>query len=444
MVLFCFLWFLVLYFLAYKLAKNSDFFSPFKFIPFKYALLNLPFLLLIAISPKSFYKAILVVCNTNLNDAVLKYTIVQTIAFVSLITGMYIYKKWQNKQIPIIHNSNPHNYSYKIVKTIAVAFLAIGTGAYIIFIYRIGGLLYLLTHLDKRVELQSGQYILQFLGLLSYSVLFLLLCIRLKDKLADKVLMVSVLLLSVLIFSSFGARKNAITLIIMVIVGYHYIVKPITFTIKNKIVFGVLSLLLVFYILIVPVLRKKDGLSRIESERVNYGSILNIHKLVYNVSYTYIDIFAANYYNTNNAWYMAGFTDPVKIALTKGDKSVVPPMDQGVYFYNTVVNNKDYRPSTPRGEMKKNSWPIENFGFSYANFLIPGVVLFFFLQGLVFSFFYDVLKRQAYNPVLIYLYVFIIFNFNFSSLRLVAFAMITPFVVLTYYLLKVAVVKRAT
>ena len=263
MVLICLLWFLVLYFFAYRLAKNHDFFSPFRFIPFKFALLNLPFLLLITISPKSFYRAILEVCNTDLDTAVLKYTIVQTVAFISLIAGMYAYVKWKGYLRLSKGSMKEYSYNYKTVKSIALGLLIIGLGAYSVFIYRIGGLSYLLNHLDKRVELQSGQYVLQLLGFLSYSVLFFLLCIKLRNKKSDKVLTVVSLLIAVLVFSSFGARKNAITLIIMVIVGYHYIIKPITFTLKNQITFGVLSSALVFYILIVPVLRKKDGIHKI-------------------------------------------------------------------------------------------------------------------------------------------------------------------------------------
>ena len=431
MVIFCFLWFTALYFLAFKISKDSDLLSPVKFISIKYALLNLPFILLICFSPQRFKTPILTVCKVTLNDAFLQYTKVQTVAFFSLLLGIYVYNRWRKVKPGWVKDTTVYNY--KTLKLIAILFFATGLGAYSVFIYRIGGLYYLLTNLDNRIQMQSGQYILQLLNFFFIAVLLFMLCIKLENKKWDKIIFVAALVTVCFIFSSFGARKNTLLLLIMVVVSYHYTIKKISFSTLNRPLIGFMAILLSVYILVIPVVRKKEEFSKLHTENADH--YFNIYKLIYNVSYTYIDVFAANYFNEENAWHLSGITDPAKVFLTKGDKSGVPPIDEGAYFWNIVKHQKDYRPSTPRRELSAGSWPIENFGFGYANFLMPGIIIAFFLQGLCFSFFYSLLKNEIYNPVLLYGYVLVIFSFNFSNLRLVQVITTLPLALLCYTIL---------
>lgn len=433
MVFICFLWFAMLYAGAFMFFKTNDNLSPLKLLPLKYAVLNLPFILFIAFNPNSFLKSVLQACNVNLPEAILQYTIIQSIAFVSLLLGILVFnrKSFQHIAAPVNYLSL---YNYKYIRLLAILFFLPGAAGYLFFIYRIGGFVYLFTHLNKRIEMQSGQYYLIFLGFLNFVPLFLILCIKLKNKLTDKVLLVCSLLFICFIFSSFGARKNTLLLLIMVIASYHYSIKKITWHSVNKPFIAAVAVLLSLYILIVPVIRSKDALTKIKDSEVNYEKAFSVKTLLYNVSYTYIDIFAANYYNKDNAWYFDGLLDPVKVFLFKGDKSKAPPVDQGVYFWNVVKNKKDYRPSIPRGQMHKNSWPIENLGFGYANFLLPGVIIAFFLQGLIFSLMYSFLRKEMLNPVLQFMYVFVVFNFNFSNLRLTQLAATLPIALVCYFL----------
>lgn len=428
MILFCFLWFAALYFFAFKILKDSDILSPIKFVSIKYALLNLPFILLIWYSPVTFKKDILRICNVSIEDAFLQYTKVQTVAFISLLLGIYSYNKWRNIKPGWVIDSTIYNY--KALKIMAVVFFCIALGAYAVFIYRIGGLYYLLTHLDDRIGLQSGQYILQLLSFLYIAVLLFMLCVKLRNKKSDKIIFFIALLSACFIFSSFGARKNTLLLLLMVVFAYHYMIKKIAFSSINKplALFGLL--LLAGYILIVPIVRNKEKFTQLQTEKTSV--YINLDVLIYNVSYTYIDVFAANYFNEENAWYLSGITDPVKVFLTKGNKSATPPVDEGAYFWNIVKHQKDYRPSTPRAQLTEGSWPIENFGFGYANFLLPGVMAAFFLQGICFSFFYSLLKNEIYNPVLLYGYVLVLFSFNFSNLRLVQVATTLPLALVCY------------
>jgi hypothetical protein len=426
MLIFCFCWFLLLYGITFFWAKEKDFFSPLKFVAAKYALLNLSFILYICFYPEAFDRRILRVCNVTLNEAFLQYTILQTIAYISLVGGIVLFTK---KEKTTTSQDNPR-YSYRSLKVMSVAFFTIALIAYCIFLNRIGGLHYLLTHLDKRVELQGGQYILNLLPLMAMSILLLLLCIKISNSIADKILFIIVSLVTLGVFNSFGSRENSLLFIITVIVAGNYVFNRYKFSWKNALVVASMAILFFIYILVIPVLRTETE----QGNRAEITRAVSIKKFVYNISYTYIDVFAANYFTTNNAWYMDGYLAPVATLLAKNDKGMVPQVDQGVYFNSIVVYERDFRPPLPRKDLSKTSWPTENFGFAYANFLLPGLIGFFFLQGAVFAFSYRLLRNNMHNPIIMMLYVLVVFTFNFSSLRLAGFIKVIPLIYVAYIL----------
>ncbi len=425
MVVFCFCWFLVLYGATFILSENKDIFSPFKFVAVKYAVLNLSFILYICVYPKAFEKNILEVCNVTLNQAFLQYTIVNTVAYLSLLAGMYLFI---NKKISGQSLLSKIQYNYNALLFLSITAFVIAFSAYLLFLNRIGGLWYLLTNLSKRVELQGNQYILGLLPLFIVSSILLLLCIKLKNKVADKVLCLITIILSILVFSSLGGRIPSIIFMVTLIVAWHYIVRPLTVNKKTITGFAVLGFMLMFYILIVPVIRRSPDQAANSRLKRPY----TVKALVYNISYTYIDVFAANYFNENNAWRLKGFFEPVGALFANDDKSMIPQVDQGVYFKSIVKYKENFAPPLPRKDLSKISWPTENFGVAYANFLMPGIVVMFFLQGIIFSLAYRAVIKNAYHPVLIMLYVEIIFNFNFSSLKLAYFIKLVPLLCICY------------
>ena len=425
MVIFCFCWFLILYGLAFILGKDKDIFSPIKFVSLKYGLLNLIFILYICFNPAAFSKRILRACNVTLNEAFLQYTVVQTIAFVSLIIGIMVFKKKDGAP----HVPDLKKYNYYRLKILAVVLFSIGCAAYFIFLHRIGGLSYLLTNLDKRIQLQGGQYILNLLPVLVISCLLMFVCVKIKNKTSDKILLGVFIIGTLAIYNSFGSRENSLIFIVALIATGNYVINKLKFNRKNIALLGVLAGELTFYILIIPTIRNASDVNYVKQNHVT----MSMKGFVYNLSYTYIDVFAANYFNNDNAWYLAGYFAPVTtLFASPEEKKMIPQVDQGVYFNSIVLFKKDYRPPMPRNELSKTSWPTENFGFAYSNFLIPGIIVFFFLQGMVFAYAHRILKNDIYNPITIFFYVLIIFTFNFSSLRIASFIKITPLIYIIY------------
>lgn len=422
MVVFCFIWFLVLYGGTFFIAHRYDIFSPLRFVAIKHALSNLFFLLFMAISPQSFSKKILTVCNVGLDEAFGKYTLLQTIAYISLIAGILCFQKRPEEQIIILPKAD---YNYKKIKVLALTMFAIGMAGYAYTIHNIGGIVYLLTNLQDRVALQSGQTALLLMQLAPIGCMMLLVVYGLEKKKLLFLLFLTCFFCLAFAYSAFGARKNTIVLIITCIVAVHYVIKPLRFNLLTVTWFTVLFLIVGIYVVAMPILRgdlKKEAASK------------SVRVFIYQSSYTFIDIFAANYFNGERAWKMQGYFSPAGNVFSNKPKDSLPQTDQGVYFKSIVMRNKEYRPPLPRAYLIKTSWPTENFGFAYANFLLPGLIICFFLQGMVFTFLHRLLCKDYYNPASLCLYVIAILTFNFSSLRIATFIRMFPFLYLSYVL----------
>jgi oligosaccharide repeat unit polymerase len=415
MIWLSFVWFTLLYGAGFYFSPNKDLCSPLRLVSLKYAFFNLPFIFFTALYPETFLRGILSVTHTDVYTAFLKYTLLQTLAYLCLIAGILFFSKQQKENIA----AENINISKLVMYTVVAVLFALA--AYGVFLYRIGGLGYLLTHLKDRVSLQGGQYILILLELLPLVILLLLLLKRTQNKKSTVPVVVALLVFG-LLYVSFGGRKPAMILVAVFLAGWHYYIRGVRFNAKTIKYALAGTAIFACFLLVVPVLR---------GDALDHGTADNKLKVgarnfVYNLSYTYIDIFAANYYNAGNAWYMDGYFEPVKAFNYKGDKGCLPQVDQGVYFKNIYLKQKDFRPPLARNEVSSTSWPTENFGFAYANFLIAGVVVFFLLQGMVFSVVYRYLIKNLYNPVLLLVYVQVILQFNFSSLRIAFFLKTLP------------------
>lgn len=436
MIWLSFLWFLLLYSGTFYFSKNKDIFGPLRFVSIKSALFNLPFILYTAIYPNSFLQRILSVCQTDVYTAFFKYTLLQTLAFASMVVGVLIVGASKQESAETESSlSKRRLLRYTVVATIVPIL------AYMVFLGRIGGLSVLLNHLYNRVILQQGHYVLELLIIFPLSVLLLFLMKRTTGKKIYGWLIPVALLLFSALLTTFGARQPTMIVIGMSLVGYHYYWKTITVNRKTILISSFVLLFMGGYLLVVPFLR----LSPEKQEQVehNNNSLFTGKSLVYNLSYVYIDVLVANYFNKDNAWFMEGYFAPVKAFNYKGDKGDIPQVDQGVYLKSIFLGQKDYRPPMPRREVSKTSWPTENFGFAYANFLWIGLIVFFFLQGLIFGIAYRFTMKHLFNPVVLLFYILIILKFNFSSLRVAFFLKTFPIICLCWFVFdKFVVVKN--
>lgn len=411
MIWISFIWFSLLYGAGYYFSPNKDMFGPVRFATLKIAVFNLPFILYTALYPDSFLKGILTVCHTNVYDAFYKYTLVQTLAYVSLLAGILLFNNGCTVKDLVLKRIDTVRLK---VYTVVLALMALT--AYGVFLLRIGGLSYLLNNLHNRVALQGGQYILILLELLPVVVLLQLIIYRKQPRKSYLWLIALSLFLFSFIYSSFGGRKPTMILVATALIGWHYYIGRIVFSKKIIAYGGVVAVLFAFYLLLVPYIRLTGRQDESAEKYVERG--FTVKAFMYNLSYTYIDVFVSNYFTPGNSWRMEGYFDSVKSFAYKGDKGNVPQVDQGVYLKSIYLYQKDFRPPMPRKSVSATSWPTENLGFTMANFGWYGVLPSFLLLGVAYSFVYRFVSKYFMNPVALLFYVQVIIQFNFSSLRL--------------------------
>lgn len=430
---FCAVWFTVLYYVGYKKFGSKDSFGPVKLLTTKMILMNVPFLYFIALYPEKFNENILKVINLSLPDALLNYTVIQTISYIFLLIGIKSgrknYTATKVKLVKIYRKVSIYN-------VLSFSFFIVGTYFYFKFINSVGGLYFLLANLSQRTEfLNTGNEISYTVFFLTVSALLLIFSYSRKKSSHKVFLIILYVSLIIFIFSTTGGRKNTLYLIIFLTAAFNYYIRPFKLrNIKKIYVIGAAALLS-FYILAVPLLRAKDGFENIQNNEINLVDILQIEDLINSISYTYIDVFSANFYNTQNFWYFSGFND-ILLNLSSLPKDLKPPIDDGVYFRSTVEYNKDFKPSVARSMMYESSWPIEHFGFAMANLGIIGIIIFSYILGYIYSKFYRLMLVNNIEPVFLYLYVFVVFNFNFSNLRIVQFIGFLPFIIFYIFLNK--------
>ena len=154
------IWFFLLYFLFFKQFKTNDFFAPISLISLIYLFRNVPYILFVAFDEDFLNPYLLnyfkIYNPISIESAFLKYTIIQTIAFLCLIAGMkYMLNDKTNYKL------KPFKFKYRPLKiSVYIAFF-VGLSSFLIFVSEIGGILYLLENMNQRIQIQSGQYLLQ-------------------------------------------------------------------------------------------------------------------------------------------------------------------------------------------------------------------------------------------------------------------------------------------
>ena len=413
------IWFFLLYFLFFKQFKTNDFFAPISLISLIYLFRNVPYILFVAFDEDFLNPYLLnyfkIYNPISIESAFLKYTIIQTIAFLCLIAGMkYMLNDKTNYKL------KPFKFKYRPLKiSVYIAFF-VGLSSFLIFVSEIGGILYLLENMNQRIQIQSGQYLLQLRPLMGIATVFSVVLIKLGgNKTIDKIAFILFFIISVFVFSSTGGRKDSVFLIMLSIGAYYYYLKDdrINFFDQTRLI--LISLGIFFYIFFIPLIRSTDGFNNLLKGDLNLIEEANISDFFSNISYTYIDVFTVNHFNNENRWNFASLMTIPSNIFDRKEAYLRPPIDEGMYFVSSIVWGGNYKPLVARSQLREFSFPIENMGFSYANALLPGVVIFFFLLGIILAYIYKLFRISSFNPFLFYLYLFAVFNFNFSSLRLI-------------------------
>lgn len=142
-----------------------------------------------------------------------------------------------------------------------------------------------------------------------------------------------------------------------------------------------------------------------------------------NFSYNDIYLFVIHHFSTHDLWYGKVFLD-FQYRIISMPTSLPPPsLDEGIYIYNLYLG-RDVAPPMALIQMAHNSWPPRTFGNGFMNFGLIGVVIFFFIQGVMTGAAYKFVESRNFQPVSLFVYLMIVFSFQISNLKFSELAII--------------------
>lgn len=281
-----------------------------------------------------------------------------------------------------------------------------------------GGLIYFVTHLQNRTKFLSGHALLRFLILMgNFSLVFYVRNIK-----KQKILYSFFLIIQTLGLMCLGGRVEVLIIVICIMVNYYYdrikIRKRINIF-NVKIIF--LGIFLSGFIVISPLLRDYRNIEKIkQGNYILFHNSKNKDNFIFNtiedLSRQYIQIYIIKEFKNKNLELGKTFLVIPKYILSKREDR--PPIDDGVYIYNMFLGNKQEY-GTSLKNMVASSWPTRTLGNAYINFGIGGIIAFFFILGVLYSYIYRILVHQNYSSIYIIVYFFILKYFTITNIGIV-------------------------
>ncbi|WP_168452761.1 Sec-independent protein translocase subunit TatA/TatB [Sphingopyxis microcysteis] len=281
-----------------------------------------------------------------------------------------------------------------------------------LMIDKVGGLNVFIQNFGNQTEFQSGTGIFQIIKLPAVYLSILFLAVQhAKTGKPHLLWIILYILIVIAIESGLGGRRTPIQIILFAIASI-YIINPE----RRLLSFTNVGLFAVCVTIFVVILNIRDSASGYTEERDAFSYFINF-------SYNDIYIFVIDHFSRNDFWYGKIFLD-FQYRFTGGHQGLPPPsLDDGVYIYNLYLG-RFAEPPMSLELMAQNSWPPRTFGNGYMNFGFQGILLFFFLQGLVTGWTYKLVVRTGFNPVFVFVYLILIFSFQMSNLKFTEMALI--------------------
>lgn len=326
----------------------------------------------------------------------------------------YLYREYRKQSIR------------KYLRTGIIVFL-IGLVLKVHTIMSSGGVFYIMTHIQSRKELMAGQYYNELLSnsLLTCGVLLSLLCYLKKRKWTTFFIFTGIFLITAFSLIVFGARRPALMLLLQVIMLYHFVSSKILIRNIFKIKTLAITLVVVFFVLMMPMLR-----SEAETDLINnptewvQGAIDNSNTLFREFSYCNGDLFVFDYFDKHDLWYGRSYLNIPLQVIPRSVYPQKPPMDDGMYLLNLMYGQR-VTPDMPTEQLYyQTSIPFTLEGSLFSNFGLLGIILGCILVGMFYQYVYKILVDTKTPIVMILIYQEIMFVFVPSVLHATSTIMI--------------------
>ncbi|MGE7647251.1 O-antigen polymerase [Peribacillus frigoritolerans] len=396
--------------------KKGDFLKPSRLVASMHLVSIVPYLFIVAfdndiVSPLVRNHKSMV----NLDSTIAYYGLIQTLAFISILLGL---NSGVTKRIPRFFPYIGITYTRKQLRVSFVMAVLIGLGAFFLFLSKIGGLNYLLNNLEYRTFIIAGNnYLTSLFSCLFIALAILIYSLREKKSITKILLVITLSIVIILVFSSMGGRTSTVYLMLLIVLVFHYGVKRIR-KIPLRAVFIVL--LMVIYFIAIPLIRTPGSFEYYSNNINQLGKDVRENFEIIFTQTSYVDhyLLIVNYFDIDNIWLGSSYVDLLTAPIPS---TLIPnkaPVDDGVYL-RTIAEGRDVRPSMPYEELFKSSWPPETLGIMYMNFWIPGVIIGMYLLGIIYKVFYNYMVFSKYSIFSILIYSNVIYSFHLSNLRIV-------------------------
>lgn len=405
----------ILFSLKYDM-KNGDLLKPSRIVATVHLVSIVPYLFMVSFNNETISS---LVRNhksmENLDITIAYYGLIQTLGFLAILLGL---NSRAAKRIPAFFPYVGITYTRKQLWLSFVCAGFIGLGAFFLFLSKIGGLDYLLNHLEYRTFITAGNNYLTSLFSGLYIALAIIIYSLREKKTVIKYLLITILsLVTIFVFSSMGGRSSTIYLLFLIVLVFHYGVKRI----KKIPLRGIFIVsMVVIYFIAVPLLRTPNAFESYSSNINELGKdIVENYEIVFTQT-SYVDnyLLIVTYFDIDKLWLGSSYRDLLTAPIPS---SLIPnkaPVDDGVYL-RTIAEGRDVRPSMSYDDLYQSSWPPETLGIMYMNFWIPGVLIGMYLLGVIYKIFYHYMIFSKYNIFSILIYSNILFSFHLSNLRIV-------------------------
>lgn len=353
------------------------------------------------------------------------YILFKFISFLCVNVGITIYER----------NSVKKRYLYREYRKQSIrTYLRIGIIVFLIglvlkvqTIMSSGGVFYIMTHIQSRKELMAGQYYNELLSnsLLTCGVLLSLLCYLKKRKWSTFFIFGIIFLITAFSLIVFGARRPALMLLLQVIMLYHFVSSKILIRNIFKIKTLAITLVVVFFVLMMPMLR-----SEAETDLINnptewvQGAIDNSNTLFREFSYCDGDLFVFDYFDKHDLWYGRSYLNIPLQVIPRSVYPQKPPMDDGMYLLNLMYGQRVTPDMSTEQLYYQTSIPFTLEGSLFSNFGLLGIILGCILVGMFYQYVYKILVDTKTPIVMILIYQEIMFVFVPSVLHATSTIMI--------------------
>lgn len=351
----------------------------------------------------------------DIDSLFMKYFILQSVSYYLIVAG--IFSRTPKKLAKRLPKFNQEISTSRYTVAVIISF-TIGLASYFYLMSKTGGIVFFLKNIEARTFLREGlgyhSLLIQFM---TFGALLLLYSFKFKSSFFKWIMVIFLLVVTIILESMFGGRKDTVYLIFFAILIYHYTIQKIKL-INWRLIIPVLFIIL--YFLTIPILRT-DG--AIEYYSTNPEHLVNdvLEEPVNQIngfSYVRHYLLVLDEFNYNNIWLGRSYLNLLYAPVPRSYYENKPPIDDGVYL-RSIAAGYDVEPDSPYNKLFQSSWPTESFGSLYMNFWIPGLFIGMFFIGFIYRTLYEYMILSKYDFFSTMLYGFMIINFEFSNLRII-------------------------